>query len=257
MNAWSQGHVVHRQDWAPGLTTLRLQADIEPFSPGQWVNLALTLQGAFVRRSYSLSSAPGEPPEFFLTRVSGGVLTPALFELPIGAAVMVERKPQGFFTLRYVPEAAEAWFVATGTGLGPYIAMLRTAEPWQRFERIVVVHGVRRVADLAYRDELVERSQEHGGKLTWVPVVSREPEAEGVLHGRITTTLHEGALERAAGLSLSAERSHVLLCGNPEMIADMTQGLAERGLRKHRVRKPGHITVEKYWDPVPVTGPSS
>ena len=80
-----------------------------------------------------------------------------------------------------------------------------------------------------------------------VPVVSREPDADGVLHGRITNLLSQGEIERAAGLTLSPERSHLMLCGNPGMIADSIELLKSRGLRKHRMRAPGHISVEKYW----------
>ena len=75
----------------------------------------------------------------------------------------------------------------------------------------------------------------------------REPGASDVLHGRVTTLLENGSLERAAGTALTPERSHVMLCGNPAMIEEMTTGLGTRGLRKHRVRTPGHITIEKYW----------
>jgi len=83
--------------------------------------------------------------------------------------------------------------------------------------------------------------------LAIVGALSREPSSNGLLHGRITTLLADGELERAAASSLDPARSHVMLCGNPAMIEEMTKLLGERGLRKHRVRSPGHITVEKYW----------
>lgn len=245
--SWTEGRIVARREWAEGLVTLRLDAQLEPFAAGQFVNLGLDIGGTLVRRSYSMASAPGAPLEFYLNLVEGGVLTPRLFELPIGAGVEVQKTPQGFFTLGYVPEAKELWMVATGTGLGPFMSMLGTEEPWQRFERIVLVHGVRIAAHLGYAEELAELSRAHGGKLVRVPVVSREREAQGVLHGRITKLLEQGEIERAAGLELSPERSHLMLCGNPGMIADSIDLLKGRGLRKHRMRAPGHISVEKYW----------
>lgn len=245
--SWIEGTITMRREWAEGLMTLGLDAEIEPYAAGQFVNLGLDIGGTLVRRSYSIASPPGGPLEFYLNLVEGGVLTPRLFELPLGAGVQVQKTPQGFFTLGYVPPARELWMVATGTGLGPFMAMLGTKEPWQRFERIVVVHGVRIAAHLAYASELADLSRAHGGRLVRVPAVTRQPDAEGVLHGRITELLERGEIERTAGLTLSPERSHLMLCGNPGMIADTIELLKGRGLRKHRVRNPGHISIEKYW----------
>ncbi len=246
MSGWTKATVAGRRDWAEGLATIQLHAEIEPFEPGQWVNLALELGGDMVRRAYSIASAPGAPLEFFLTCVEGGAFTPALFELPVGGTLEVEKKAQGFFTLGYVPDAADLWMVATGTGLGPFLSMLRSPEVWRRFERVIVVQGVRQAAHLAYAEELGELSRAHDGRLVRVPVVSREPTADA-LSGRITHVLASGELEQRAGAAISAERSHLMLCGNPDMIRDMSAALGERGLARHRVRKPGHITIEKYW----------
>jgi ferredoxin--NADP+ reductase len=242
MSGFADGTVTARKDWSPGLVTLTIAADVEPFAPGQFRNLALPRGAELERRAYSMASAPGQPLEFFLNVVDGGSFSPALSVLTPGDRVLVEKKAQGFFTLAYVPDARDLWLVATGTGLAPFISMLRSPEPWSRFARIVVVHGVREAAHLAYRDEL-SRDE----RLTWVPVVSREPDAAGVLHGRITTALQSGELERRAGLELSPDRSHLMLCGNPDMIRDLGELLEPRGLRKHRVRRPGHISTEHYW----------
>jgi ferredoxin--NADP+ reductase len=227
--------------------TLTLDADIEPFAPGQFVNLGLYKQGELLRRSYSIASAPGAPLEFYLTEVSEGVLTPELFRLEPGARLYVERKPQGFFTLNYVPPCSELWMIATGTGLGPFISMLRTDEPWQRAACVVLVHGVRESSHLNYDEELTRLSAERPGRFGRVRIVSRESPPPGVLRGRVTGALADGSLEGAAGVALDAARSHVMLCGNPAMIEDMIQALKQRGLRRHRLRNPGHITSEKYW----------
>jgi len=101
---------------------------------------------------------------------------------------------------------------------------------------------------LTYQGELDALAEKHGGKLRRVGLVSRAPDAAGVVHGRIPAALLDGRLEAAAGASLSLERSHLLLCGNPAMIDDTVQALATRGFTRHRTRKPGHITTEKYWE---------
>jgi ferredoxin--NADP+ reductase len=247
MSGFADGVVTRRREWAPGLVTLTIAAEVEPFAAGQFRNLALSHNGELERRAYSMASAPGEPLEFFLNVVDGGAFSPTLCALTAGASILVEKKAQGFFTLSYVPDCEVLWLIATGTGLAPFIAMLRSEEPWRRFPRIVVVHGVREAAQLAYRDELASHSEAHAGRLVWVPVVSRDPGAPDVLHGRITTALESGELERCSGIALSPEKSHLMLCGNPDMIRDLGGLLEPRGLRKHRVRRPGHVSTEHYW----------
>jgi len=248
VSGYVEGRITARHEWAPGLVTVTLDAALEPFVPGQFVNLGLELEGQIVRRSYSLASAPFARPEFYLTGLESGELSPALLRLGPGDSVLVDPKAQGFFTLNWVPPASELWMIATGTGLAPYLSMLRSAEVWQRFERIVLVHGVRERAHLTYRSELEALAVEHGGRLHRVSLVTRDPEAPSVLHGRIPAAILDGSLESAAGLSLSLERSHLLLCGNPAMIDDSVQALSTRGFTRHRTRKPGHITTEKYWE---------
>ncbi len=247
MAGYLQAALSARRDWAEGLSTLQFAAEFPPFDAGQWVNLALEVNGKVVRRAYSLASAPGAPPEVFITRVPDGALSPHLFDLKPGNPLMMEGVARGFFTLKFVPEARDLWLLATGTGLGPFIAMLRTEEPWRRFQRIVVVHGVREHAHLAYREELLGASTAHGGRSSYVPIVSRETPADGVLRGRITAALMDGSLEHAAGVKLDPAHSHLMLCGNPQMIMESMTLLETRGLHRHRVRKPGHITIEKYW----------
>ena len=246
MNGFEQGRVAARRDWAPGLITLTVDAAIEPFVAGQFVNLGLEIDGQFVRRSYSIASAPGAPLEFYLKEVIGGELTPVLTRLEPGASVWVERKPQGFFTLGYVPLCRELWFIATGTGLGPFLAMLHAGEVWQRFEHVNVVHGARSKAHLSYAEQLSALAAVHPGRLSYTPIVSGGDHGPA-LPGRVTTAFADGTLEERAGRKLDPERSHLMLCGNPDMILELTAVLALRGLRKHRVRTPGHITAEKYW----------
>src|SRR6187549_3377673 len=138
--AWQEATVIRRHEWAPGLITLGLDAVVTPYVPGQFVNLALDIGGSRIKRSYSLASAAGAPSEFYLARVPEGALTPALFELNLGDRIWVDDRALGFFTLDYVPPARHLWLLATGTGLGPFIAMLRSPAIWERAERVVLVH---------------------------------------------------------------------------------------------------------------------
>jgi ferredoxin--NADP+ reductase len=241
---WSHATIARRVDWHAGLMTLVL--DVEPsFEAGQFFNLGLDLHDSFERRAYSAASRPGAALEFFVAQVAEGVFSPALFALRTGDRIWVENRAQGFFTLRYVPPARHLWCVASGTGLGPFIAMLRSDSTWQRFERIVLVHGVRGPEQLAYTRELERMKGQR--PLTMVRCVSRASPRTGELGGRATSALERGELERAAELGLSPQDSHVMLCGNPQMVGDMMALLKERGLVRHRQRKPVHVTIEKYW----------
>jgi len=247
MTGLAEGRVIATQRWAEGLATLSIEADIERFEPGQFVNLARESEGEVLRRAYSLASPPGAPLSFLVTRVDGGAFTPFLLSRKPGDSVLVERKPQGFFTLRYVPPAADLWLVGTGTGLGPFLSILAAGEAFARFERIVLVHGVREPGHFAHRAELEALTRAHAGRFTLIRAVTRSDATDGALRGRVTELLQQGELERAAGFELSPERSHLMLCGNPAMTDEMLALLAPRGLARHRVRKPGHVTIEKYW----------
>ncbi len=221
-------------------------AERAQFRPGQFMNLGLYLPAGFVSRSYSLASAPGEPLEVLLARVGEGALTPALFELGVGAGIVLDPKPQGFFSFDFVPPHEELWLLATGTGLGPFLSMLRSGAAFERASRVVLVHGTRGPVELAHREELEHLVTARAGSFCYVPVLSRTPEP-GVLQGRLTHMLSSGDLEARAGSRIDARRSHLMLCGNPAMIDEVTAQLIARGLKRHRQRAPGHITTEKYW----------
>lgn len=241
---WVDTKILARTDWAEGLWTVRLDVGLPEFSPGQFINVGLIIDGELVKRSYSLASAPSAPAELFLVKVDTGALTPRLFTLGVGDTVRVDDVAHGFFTLEHVPDARVLWLIATGTGLGPFMSMIRSGRLWSRFERVVVVHGTRVSEHLGYRDELEQLAERR--PLCYLPILTREHHEE-ILHGRIPAAIRAGTLETASGEKLDPIDTHVMLCGNPGMIADTIACLGERGMSKHRTRKPGHITTEKYW----------
>ena len=140
---------------AEGLFTIHVRNNgVKPFEPGQFLQVGYTRGDEHVHRPYSVASPWGEVIEFFIVLVEDGQLTPYLWTLEEGDQVDVSQRAAGSFTLKKTPEADNLWLVATGTGLAPYIAMLRTEQPWERYQKIVVVHGVRVAADLGYAEEL-------------------------------------------------------------------------------------------------------
>lgn len=235
---WTRVTLEQRIELAPGLARFRLSGHRPDFKPGQFVQVALDLDGERVGRPYSLCSAPGQELETLIVRVEGGALTPALFELPQGAPLWVHTVPSGNFTLDRVRDAPSLWLISTGTGIAPYLSMIRH-DPLQRFGEVVFVHGVRQSSHLSYRREIEERGFVH------LPVISRE-RTPGALFGRIPEHLDSGILEQRAGVKLDTS-AQVLLCGNPDMITQVFGQLSDRGLTKNRPRKPGNITFEAYW----------
>ena len=169
---------------------------------------------------------------------------PSLSRLKSGDTLYIARNPAGFLVLSEVPQAETLWLLSTGTGIAPFLSILRTEAPWQRYRNVVLVHAVRFAKELAYRDLVAQIVRERG--MRYVTFVSREP-ASPALTGRIPAAVRDGRLEQAAGLKLAPESSQIMLCGNPEMLKDTTVALIERGMRKHRRRSPGHVTVEAFW----------
>jgi ferredoxin--NADP+ reductase len=241
---WLEGRIVENKHWTDTLFSLRVEAPKLAFQAGQFVRIALDIGGERVARPFSFVNPPDDPVlEFYGVIVPEGPLSPRLAKLRAGDALQVASNPAGFLVLSEVPDTRTLWLIATGTGIAPYLSILRTEAPWRRFREVVLVHAARHARELVYREMIAGLGE---GKLRYVTLVSREA-APGSLAGRIPAAVRDGRLERAAGLALSAETSHVLLCGNPGMLRDTTAALVERGMRKHRRRTPGHITVESFW----------
>ncbi len=250
MAGWLQGEVVERKRWTERLHSLRVDAPVDPFEPGQFNRLALALaldiDGERVGRPYSYVNPPSQTPlDFYFNTVPGGPLSNRLAALEPGDTVQLMSRPQGFFTLSELPDADVLWLIATGTAIGPYLSMLRTDTPWKRFKRVVLVHAVRTAEELTYGD-VIGGFRDHGAQFSFVPFVSREAHPQA-LPGRVPAAMESGALERRVDLPLSPDAAQVMLCGNPDMVRDATEVLKAKGLRRNRRRTPGHITTEHYW----------
>jgi len=245
MSKWLEARVLENRRWTDTAFSLRAQLTGDAprlgFEAGQFVRIALEEDLA---RPFSFVNPPQDPVlEFYGIVVPGGPLSPRLERLRAGERLLVASNPAGFLVLSEVPEAKTLWLVSTGTGIAPFLSILRTETPWKRFRNVVLVHAVRHAAELVYQDVIRKISKERD--LRTVTFVSREAH-DGSLAGRIPSGLRDGRLEKAAGLALDHD-AHVMLCGNPDMLKDAQAALAERGLRKHRRRNPGHITVESFW----------
>ncbi len=243
---WTPGVIANKTVWSEGLFTLAINApEVGHFEPGQFLQLGIEQPEGHVHRPYSVASPHGTTLEFFIVLVEDGKLTPHLWNMQVGDAIDISAKAAGSFTLNHCPDASVLWLIGTGTGLAPYIAILRTESAWQRYQKIVVVHGVRHAADLAYQPELACHKQRFGDRFDYIPVVSRE-EVQGALPGRITTCISNGSLEATASQNFTTDCC-VMMCGNPDMLNETETLLGERGIKRHKAKEPGQIVIERYW----------
>ena len=239
---------------APALLLLRVTRDPAfRFTPGHYARLGPSgLSGEPVLRPLSIASAPADfHLEFLCTLIPGGELSARLAACRIGDCVDVDSTSYGFLTLDALAPGSALWLLASGTGIAPYLSIIRDSRAWRTFDRLIVVHSVRRANELAYAGELERLARDGPGgdaraRLSYLPVATREPGATA-LSTRIPALVADGCLEGAAGASLDPAQARVMACGNPEMTRELRALLGERGFRTARRGVPGQIAFEKYW----------
>jgi len=238
---------LHR--WTDKLLTFRTTRPAGyTFTPGQYARLGLPDGDSMIWRAYSLTSAPDEDTlEFYGIIVDGGQFTSRLDQLKVGDPIWLDRNIFGFMTPGRFTDGEDLWMLATGTGIGPFISILRDPQAWRRWRRLVLVHCVRHKDELAYEEELRRMQAAAPAALRLLQLVTRDEADGGRLHGRITTLLENGALEQAAGLPLTVEQSRIMLCGNPAMIEETRKLLHQRGMKPVRRLNPGQFVTENYW----------
>jgi ferredoxin--NADP+ reductase len=246
MAEWLDGTIAGKKHWSQELYSLQIDAPLKDFTAGQYIKVALEVDGERVGRPYSLVNAPGESLlEIYFNEIPEGPLTPRLSDLDVGDRIWVSDKASGVFTLDNVVARRHLWMLATGTALGVYLSMLKTGDAWDRFERVILVHGARNTGELNYSETVAELQAAQPEKFTLITALTRE-EREGSLRGRITQLLESGELQAAANADINADDSHLMLCGNSAMIKDVRAWLEERGMQRHKRHEPGHYTTEQY-----------
>ncbi|WP_298869772.1 ferredoxin--NADP reductase [uncultured Psychrobacter sp.] len=205
-------------------------------------------------RAYSIVSSPfDEVLEFFSIVIPDGAFTSQLQHLEVGDELLLNTMPFGFLTLaRYQkPLPKDLWLLATGTGLAPFLSMLQDLKTWEDYEHIVLAYSARSTEELAYIEKIESLQEDFGSlvdnpaKLIFIPIVTREA-VEGALTERLPKLLLDGTLQERAGIALDVDSTHVMLCGNPDMVEDTKETLKSLGLVMNR-RGEGNIAVENYW----------
>ena len=259
-----------REDIAPGLAIFRIEPEgweIRDFQAGQFAVIGLPGSAprcahsdpeeapaepdTLIRRAYSIASSSLERQflEFYVVLVESGALTPRLFAMNLGDKLWLGKKITGAFTLDEVPEGQNLVLIATGTGLAPYISMLRSHLLHTRQAKVGVLQGARHSWDLGYRNELALVQRDHPN-FAYLPSITRpcdEPQAWHGLSGRIQEVWVQRPFASRWGFDPAPEHTHILLCGNPAMIDTMMGMLQQEGFQEHTKKSPGQIHLERYW----------
>jgi ferredoxin--NADP+ reductase len=250
---WTEQRVLDIRHWTPTLLSFRTTRHRGfRFTPGHYTRLGLGGPDEILWRPFSLASASYDDfLEFIAVLVPGGAFSTPLEHLRVGDALRVDKASYGFLTIDQLAQGKDLWLLASGTGLGPFLSILRDPAVWQNYRRLILVHSVRQSAELAWRDEIAalprqELLAEAAATLSYIPIVTREPGATALAE-RIPLLLADGRLETAAGTRLSLSDSRLMVCGNPEMARELRQFLTSRGFATNRRGLPGQMAFEKYW----------
>jgi len=238
--------VRHWSERTLSITTTR--PDGYAFRPGHYARLSLPQFERPLWRPYSIVSATAAPElEFLFSIIPDGKLTSLLGQIEVGATILIDQNPMGFFLEDSLSPGDALWLLATGTGVGPYISLLREGRLFAKYRHIYLVYSVRERAEQAYDEELQALQRQHGDRFRYLPVVTREPDS-GYLSERIPTLIETGRLEATLGVPpLNTERDRVMVCGNPEFTATMRTLLNERQFVPCRRGLAGTMLFEKYW----------
>lgn len=252
MSNFNQETVVSVHHWTDRLFSFKTTRNPAfRFQNGQFTMMGLEVKGRPLVRAYSLVSANYEEElEFFSIKVADGPLTSRLQHLQAGDPILVSRKATGTLVLDNLSPGRNLYLLGTGTGLAPFLSIIKDPETYERFERVVIVHGCRWSSELAYgdlianimpNDELVGESVRE--KLIYYPTVTREPFRH---NGRISLLMTTGKLFEDVGLpSLDPQSDRFMLCGSPNMLADLRAILKEKGFLEGNHGAPAHYVIEK------------
>ncbi|MBB5368216.1 MULTISPECIES: ferredoxin--NADP reductase [unclassified Janthinobacterium] len=252
MSSMNEERVLSVHHWTDTLFSFTTTRDTSlRFSNGHFTMIGLRVDGKPLLRAYSIASANYEEHlEFFSIKVPGGPLTSRLQHLQVGDTVIVGRKPTGTLVSDYLLPGKRLYMLSTGTGLAPFLSIVRDPDIYERFDQLILVHGVRQVDELAYHDLLVDHLPNHEflgemvtDKLRYYPTVTREDFRNT---GRITELIENGKLFEDLGVpALDPAVDRVMICGSSDMLRDLKEMLEERGFKEGNTSTPGDFVVER------------
>ncbi len=252
MAAFDDEKVLSVHHWTDRLfsfTTTRSQS--LRFSNGHFTMIGLRVDGKPLLRAYSIVSPNYEETlEFLSIKVPDGPLTSRLQHIQPGDSVIVGHKPTGTLLIDYLLPGKRLYLLGTGTGLAPFMSIIRDPDTFEKFDQVILVHGCRLVSELAYRDYITQELPQHeflgemvSSQLKYYPTVTREPFPT---QGRIPDLIESGRMARDLGLpDLHPQLDRVMLCGSPEMLKSIKEVLEKRGFKEGNTTTPGDFVVER------------
>lgn len=255
MRATTEEIVTYVRHWSDTLFSFKTtRRPTLTFENGQFVMLGLISDDKPLLRAYSIASANYEDElEFFSIKVPNGELTSRLKHLCIGDKVTVSTRPTGTLVPGHLKPGQHLYLLATGTGLAPFLSIIKDPDIYERFDKVILVHSVRKVAELAYQEVIYDElpnnpyfGESIRQKLIYYPIVTREAFLSAAHQQRITSLIETNTLTKQINLpSLNPERDRFMLCGNQSMLADTTAILQKRGFQKATSRQQGDFVIEQ------------
>jgi len=221
------------------------------FRNGHFAMIGLSVAGKPLLRAYSMASANyDEELEFYSIKVPGGALTSQLQHIKVGDEVLIGRKPTGTLIIDNLKQGKRLYLLSTGTGLAPFMSIVRDPETYEKFEQVILVHGVRHISDLGYREELEGKlsdhplvSEEAAKQLLYYPTVTRETFRN---QGRVTDLIDNGKLFSDLGVpSFDPAHDRVMICGNPAMLSGLSERLEALGFGEGNTDHQGEYVIER------------
>ncbi len=252
MSAFNEETVLSVHHWTDKLFTFTTTRDTSlRFSNGHFTMIGLRVNDKPLLRAYSIVSPNHEEHlEFLSIKVPDGPLTSRLQHIKVGDKVIVGRKPTGTLVIDYLLPGKRLYLLSTGTGLAPFMSIIRDPETYERFEQVVLVHGVRQADELAYHDLLVKHLPQHeflgeliSKQLLYYPTVTRESYRN---MGRVTDLMESGKMFEDLKLPpLDPASDRVMICGSPAMLKDLKHMLEQKGFQEGNTSKPGDFVIER------------
>lgn len=249
MTYWVNAKIIKNLKYTEKLFKLILHAPISPFYAGQFAKLAVKIApNKYIKRVYSYVNAPkNKNLEFLITLIPNGIMSNKLHRLTVGEQILISKESSGFFTIHEIPKCKILWMFATGTAIGPFCSILQDGFGLNKFKTIILIYAVKYTKELVYLPLIKNIQKKYVNKLVIQTITSQEINNQS-LTGRIPKLLETNIIEKKIGYNINQNTSHVMLCGNPDMVKDTQSILMKKyNLQKHLRRKPGHISSENYW----------
>ena len=252
MSAFHEEKVLTVHHWTDRLFSFTTTRDAAlRFSNGHFTMIGLMVNNKPLLRAYSIVSPNYEEHlEFLSIKVQDGPLTSKLQHIQVGDTLIVGKKPTGTLLIDYLLPGKNLYLMSTGTGLAPFLSIIRDPATYERFEKVIVVHGVRQVNELAYHDYITEELPKHellgemiGQQLLYYPTVTREPYKN---EGRLTDLIKNGKIFQDLNLpNFDPAVDRIMICGSPQMLKDLKKILEDLSFKEGSTTTPGDFVIER------------